>query len=84
LYEGHGKFSKSRNARQLYLPVWTGDEMDKFCDEFEVHREKFSAMDIPDRETVVANFKVLGGTDCSEDRGQEETIRDSCYEYFFY
>ena len=58
--ETHAEFGRNGNASRLYLLVWTRNEMDKFCDEFEVHREKFSAMDIPYRESVVANFKVLG------------------------
>jgi hypothetical protein len=55
------EFGKDRKAREWYLPVCTGDEMEKFCDEFEEHRSKFSAMGVPDKQTVLANLKELGG-----------------------
>jgi hypothetical protein len=43
------EFGKDHKAREWYLPVWTGEEMEKFCVEFEEYRSKFSTMRVLDK-----------------------------------
>jgi hypothetical protein len=48
----HHEFGKNGLARELFLPVWIGDEMDQFCDDFSLYRGTYGAKDVPDKKNV--------------------------------
>lgn len=55
----HG-FGKGPHVKIRYLPVWTEEEIKRFCDASMVHMSKFSTMNVPNKDTVIANFMKLG------------------------
>ncbi|KAG0577285.1 hypothetical protein KC19_5G145100 [Ceratodon purpureus] len=59
--ENHHEFGKGGRVKFWYLPVWSEDEIKGFCDAFVEHKSEFSAMDVPGKDTALANFKELGG-----------------------
>jgi hypothetical protein len=59
--ENQHEFGKDPHIKTWSLPVWTEDEIRRFCDAFVEHKSKFPAMDVLSKDTALANFKELGG-----------------------
>lgn len=55
------EFAKHPKSRVRYVPVWTEKEVEEFLVDFEPHRSVYGRMSVPDKGTVIKNFRLFGG-----------------------